>query len=77
MNKLVLVLALLLFGCAQNQPTREIVNCQREYMLGDDTLFVGGSRAKDGIECQMVRVPLLPKSTPLPVDPRLIDKSVN
>jgi hypothetical protein len=74
MNKLVLILVLVLFGCAQNQPTREVLNCQREYILGDDALFVGGSRAKDGIECQMVRVPLSPKSSPLPVDTKLIDK---
>ena len=74
MNKLVLVLALVLFGCAQNQPTRKVLNCQREYILGDDTLFIGGSRANDQIDCRIVKVPLAPKSTPLPVDPKLIDK---
>jgi len=77
MNKLVLILAVVLFGCAQNQSTREVLNCQREYILGDDTLFIGGSKIKDHIECRMVRVPTAPKSSPLPVDPKLIDKSVN
>jgi len=74
MNKLVLILALVLVGCAQNQPTREVLNCQREYILGDDTLFIGGSRANDQIDCRTVKVPLAPKSGPLPVDPKLIDK---
>jgi hypothetical protein len=74
MNKLVLILALVLFGCTQNQPTREVLNCQREYILGDDTLFIGGSKIKDHIECRTVKVPLAPKSSPLPVDPKLIDK---
>jgi hypothetical protein len=75
MNKLVLILALVLFGCAQNQPTREVLNCQREYILGDNTLFIGGSRAKDKIECQMVKIPVAPNATPLPVDSKLIDKT--
>jgi hypothetical protein len=74
MNKLALVLALGMFGCAQNQPTHEVLNCQREYILGDGTLFIGGSKTKDDIECRLVRVPLAPKSTPLSVDPKLIDK---
>jgi hypothetical protein len=75
MNKLLLVLLLVLVGCAQNQPTREVLNCQREYILGDNTLFIGGSRAKNDIECQTVKVPLAPKSQPLSVDSRLIDKT--
>jgi hypothetical protein len=74
MNKLVLVLTLVMFGCAQNQPTHEVLNCQREYILGDSTLFVGGSKTKDDIECHLVKVPTAPKSNPLPVDPKLIDK---
>ena len=74
MNKLVLVLALALFGCAQNQPTRTVLNCQREYILGDGTLFIGGSKTKDDIECHLVKVPTAPKSSPLAVDPKLIDK---
>jgi hypothetical protein len=74
MNKLVLVLALVLFGCAQNQPTHTVLNCQREYILGDGMLFVGGSKTKDDIECKYVQVPIAPKSTPLSVDPKLIDK---
>jgi len=74
MNKLVLVLVLVMFGCAQNQPTHEVLNCQREYILGDGTLFIGGSKTKDDIECHLVKVPTAPKSSPLPVDPKLIDK---
>ena len=74
MNKLALVLALVMFGCAQNQPTCEVLNCQREYILSDDTLFIGGSRTNEQIDCRTVNVPLTPKSTPLPVDPKLIDK---
>jgi hypothetical protein len=77
MNKSVLVLALVMFGCAQNQPTREVLNCQSENIKDSSALFIGGSRTKEEIECQMVRVPLAPKSTPLPVDPKLIDKSIN
>ena len=75
MNKLLLVLALVLFGCAQNQPTREVLNCQREPIKDSSTLFIGGSKTKDNIECQMVKVPLAPTATPLPVDPKLIDKT--
>jgi hypothetical protein len=77
MNKLVLVLALVLFGCAQNQPTREVLNCQSENIKDSSTLFIGGSRNKDQIECRTVRVPLAPKSTPLSVNPGLIDKSTH
>jgi hypothetical protein len=74
MNKLVLILAMVMFGCAQNQPTREVFNCQRYYILDDGSLFIGGSRTKDQIECKYVQVPVAPKSNPLPVDPKLIDK---
>jgi hypothetical protein len=75
MNKLVLVLTMVMFGCAQNPPTREVLNCQREPIKDSKVLFIGGSRTKDEIECKSVRVPLAPKSQPLPVDSRLIDKT--
>ena len=75
MNKLILVLVVTLVGCAQNQPTREVLNCQREPIKDSTTLFIGGSRLKDQIECQIVKVPVIPKSNPLPVDSKLIDKS--
>jgi hypothetical protein len=74
MNKLILVLALTMFGCTQNRPTREVFNCQRESILDNSSLFIGGSRIKDQIECKYVQVPVAPKSNPLPVDPKLIDK---
>jgi hypothetical protein len=74
MNNLVLILALIMFGCAQNQPTRKAFNCQRYYILDDGSLFIGGSRTKDQIECKYVQVPVAPKSNPLLVDPKLIDK---
>jgi hypothetical protein len=77
MNKLALVFVLIMVGCAQNQPTREVLNCQSENIKDSSTLFIGGSRNKDQIDCRMVRVPLAPKSTPLSVDPKLIDKSIN
>ena len=74
MNKLALVLVLILFGCAQNQPIRKVLNCQSEPIKDSTTLFIGGSRNKDQIECKYVQVPVAPKSNPLPVDPELIDK---
>jgi hypothetical protein len=74
MNKLLLVLLLVLVGCAQNPPTREVLNCQREPIKDSDTLFIGGSRTKDQIDCRMVKVPVAPKTLPLPVDSNLIDK---
>jgi hypothetical protein len=77
MNKLALVLVLVMVGCAQNQPTREVLNCQSENIKDSSMLFIGGSRNKDQIECRIVPVPLSPKSTPLPVDPKLIDKSTH
>jgi hypothetical protein len=75
MNKLLLILPLVLIGCSTNQPTRQVLICQREYILGNDALFVGGSRTKDEIECKIVRVPVASKAVPLPVDSKLIDKS--
>jgi hypothetical protein len=75
MNKLILVLAMAMFGCAQNQPTRKVLNCQAEPIKDSSTLFIGGSRVKDEIGCKMVRVPVVPKSAPLEVSPELIDKN--
>ena len=75
MNKLILVLALVLFGCATNQPTRTVLNCQAGYYVDSDALFIGGSRVKDSIECKEVKVPVAPKAVPLEVRPDLIDKN--
>jgi hypothetical protein len=75
MNKLILILVLALFGCATQSPTRTVFNCQREYILGDSTLFIGGSTINDQIECGYVQVPIAPKSKPLEVHPELIDKN--
>jgi hypothetical protein len=74
MNKLILVLSLAMFGCAQNQPIRTVLNCQSEPIKDSSTLFIGGSKVKDEIGCKYVQVPVAPKSDPLPVDPKLIDK---
>ena len=72
MNKLILVLAMIMFGCTQT-PTRSVLNCQAESIKDSSTLFIGGSRVKGEIECKMVRVPTAPKSIPLEVRPELID----
>ena len=74
MNKLILVLALAMFGCAQT-PTRLTLNCQAEPIEDSSTLFIGGSRVKGEIGCKMVRVPVAPKSVPLEVHSELIDKN--
>ena len=74
MNKLILVLALAMFGCSQT-PTRLTLNCQAEPIEDSSTLFIGGSRVKGEIECKMVRVLVAPKSAPLEVSPELIDKN--
>ena len=74
MNKLILVLAMVMFGCAQT-PTRSVLNCQAEPIEDSSTLFIGGSKVKDEIGCKMVRVPVTSKSAPLEVSPELIDKN--
>ena len=75
MNKLILVLLLAVVGCTTNQPTRKVLNCQSEYILGESILFIGGSRIKDTIECKMIQIPIALKSKPLEVPPELIDKN--
>ncbi len=74
MNKLILVLAMIMFGCSQT-PTRSVLNCQAEPIEDSSTLFIGGSRVKGEIGCKMVQVPIAPKSAPLEVHPELIDKN--
>ena len=74
MNKLILVLTMVMFGCAQT-PTRSVLNCQAESIEDSSTLFIGGSRVKNEIACKMVQVPVAPKSVPLEVRPELIDKN--
>ena len=72
MNKLILVLAMVMCGCAQT-PTRSELNCQAEPIEDSSTLFIGGSRVKNEIGCKMVQVPAAPKSVPLEVRTELID----
>ena len=74
MNKLILVLAMAMFGCSQT-PTRSVLNCQAEPIKDSSTLFIGGSKVKDEIGCKMVQVPIAPKAIPLEVRPELIDKN--
>ena len=74
MNKLILVLAMTMFGCSQT-PTRSVLNCQAEPIKDSSTLFIGGSRVKDEIGCKMIQVPIAPKAIPLEVRPELIDKN--
>ena len=74
MNKLILVLAMAMFGCSQT-PTRSVLNCQAEPIKDSSTLFIGGSRVKGEIGCKMVQVPVAPKSVPLEVRSELIDKN--
>ena len=72
MNKLILLLAMALFGCATDQPTRMALNCQAEYYLESGTMFVGGSKVKDEIECKTVQIQIAPKATPLQVPAELV-----
>ena len=72
MNKLILILALSVFGCAATQPTREVLNCQSEPVKDSNIPFIGGSKNKDEIDCKMVRVPVAPKSEPLQVPAELV-----
>ena len=71
MNKLILVLAMAMFGCSQT-PTRSVLNCQAEPIKDSSTLFIGGSRVKDEIGCKTVQVPIAPKTTPLQVPAELV-----
>ena len=75
MNKLILLLALIMVGCATNQPTRTVLNCQAEPIKDSSTLFIGGSRVKDEIGCKIVQIQIAPKSASLEVSPELIDKN--
>ena len=72
MNKLILLLALAMFGCATNQPTRKVLNCQSENIVNSSTLFIGGSRVKDEITCKTVQVLVAPKAIPLQVPTELV-----
>ena len=74
MNKLILVLSVVMFGCSQT-PTRSVLNCQAEPIKDSSTLFIGGSRVKDEIGCKIVQIQIAPKSAPLEVSPELIDKN--
>ena len=74
MNKLILVLSVVMFGCSQT-PTRSVLNCQAEPIKDSSTLFIGGSKVKNEIGCKMVQVPIAPKSAPLEVSSGLIDKN--
>ena len=74
MNKLILVLAMVMFGCSQT-PTRSVLNCQAEPIKDSSTLFIGGSKVKDEIGCKMIWIPVAPKSAPLEVHTELIDKN--
>jgi hypothetical protein len=72
MNKLVLVSVLVMFGCATTQVTRTVLNCQSEPIKDSKTLFIGGSKLKDEIECKYVQVPVAPKSTPIQAPAELV-----
>jgi outer membrane PBP1 activator LpoA protein len=72
MTKLVLVLTLVLFGCATTQATRTVLNCQSEPVKDSKTLFIGGSKNKDEIECKYVQVPIAPKATPIQAPAELV-----
>ena len=73
MNKLILLLAMSLFGCTATQPTRTVLNCQAEYFLEPGTLFIGGSKVKDEIGCKMVQVPIAPQAEPLQAPSELVN----
>jgi hypothetical protein len=72
MNKLILVLPLVMFGCAATQPTRTVLTCQSEYIVDDGVLFVGGSKVNDEITCKTVQVPVAPKAIPLQAPAELV-----
>jgi hypothetical protein len=72
MNKLILLLLLALFGCATAQPTRKVLNCQSEPIKDSSTLFIGGSKVKDEIECKYVQIPIDPKAVPLQAPAELV-----
>ena len=71
MNKLILVLPLVLLGCSQT-PTRSVLNCQAELIKDSSTLFIGGSKVKDEIECKYVQIPIDPKAVPLQAPAELV-----
>ena len=72
MNKLILLLALTMFGCSQT-PTRSVLNCQAEPIKDSSTLFIGGSKVKDEIGCKMVQVPIAPQAEPLQAPSELVN----
>ena len=72
MNKLILLLALAMVGCSTQQPTRKVLNCQSEPIKDSKTLFIGGSKLKDEIECKYVQIPIAPKAVPLQAPAELV-----
>jgi len=72
MNKLILVLTMAMFGCATNQPTRTVLNCQSENIVNSSILFIGGSKVKDEITCKTVQVPVAQKAIPLQAPAELV-----
>jgi hypothetical protein len=71
MNKLILVLVMVMFGCSQT-PTRSVLNCQAEPIKDSKTLFIGGSKLKDEIECKYVQIPIAPTAVPLQAPAELV-----
>jgi hypothetical protein len=67
MNKFILVLTLVLFGC-QQYPTRLALDCS------DLTTDPDITPKKSHKSCAYKQVQISPKAEPLPVDPKLIDK---
>jgi hypothetical protein len=72
MNKLILLLVLAMVGCSTQQPTRKVLNCQSEPIKDSKTLFIGGSKLKDEIECKYVQIPIAPNAVPLQAPAELV-----
>ena len=73
MNKLILLLPLALFGCATDQPTRTVLNCDQQYVVSSKVPFVGGSQKRGGMTCDYVQIPVAPQAEPLQAPAELVN----
>ena len=74
MNKLILVLAMTMFGCTnlQTKPTRMAVECNYTNIVSDAWFFVGGSRKDHSYTCRDIPAQSAPKAEPLQVPAELV-----
>lgn len=71
MNKLILILALVLVGCATERPMRTALSCDQEY-ISSTIPIIWGSQKRGPMVCNYVQVPVAPTAKPLEVSAELV-----